>query len=158
HRREADRRRRLRPERAGREERLGHQQAEEPPRRDLRDRGRGTLDRRQVGRTRERGAAAAAVLCAACSARPSPEERALSALERLAFVPAGECLLEGYSGPLADCSLERAIVIDRFELTRADEAELRALHGLPPAPRVPWMQGEAGGAGERPDQPASLTQ
>ena len=45
---------------------------------------------------------------------------ALEQLEGLAFVPAGRCELQPASLPFSDVSLERALVIDRFELTRGD--------------------------------------
>jgi hypothetical protein len=49
---------------------------------------------------------------------------ALGELERLAFVPAGSALLEGFSGPRARIGAERALLVDRYELSRRDWAAL----------------------------------
>jgi len=66
----------------------------------------------------------ALVLClAACAPAGERASRALYELERLTFVPPARCSLVEYSPPpYADCSLERALVFDRFELTRGDVA------------------------------------
>ena len=53
---------------------------------------------------------------AACGQPADPGTRALHELERLAFVAPAKCVLD----PRFDLSLERAIVFDRFEFTRAD--------------------------------------
>jgi hypothetical protein len=57
-------------------------------------------------------------LLGACARAEAPVARALFELERLSFVPPAACTLL----PNSDLSLTRAIVIDRFELTRADLA------------------------------------
>ena len=44
---------------------------------------------------------------------------ALAELERLAFVPSGECVLFGRSGLRLSCANDRALLVDRFEVTRA---------------------------------------
>ena len=67
----------------------------------------------------------AAVLCLAtcglalsgCGFPSADEERALARLERLIFVPPGVCSL-GLEG--LDCSNERALLVDRYEVTRAE--------------------------------------
>ena len=53
---------------------------------------------------------------AACTEDGEQESRPLHELEGLDFVPPAECFL----WPSTDLSLTRAIVIDRFEFTRAD--------------------------------------
>lgn len=68
-------------------------------------------------------ALAALVLALACSGSAGEAQhasRALLELERLSFVPAGPSRLEGFGGPYSDCSLEEALVVDRFEFTRGD--------------------------------------
>ena len=68
-------------------------------------------------------ALALALAASSCAdARPS---RSLARLERLAFVPAGECLL----GPRVtgiDCSNGRPLLVDRFEVTRAEWLDWQA--------------------------------
>lgn len=56
----------------------------------------------------------------ACGRDRPTATRALVELERLSFVPAGPARLEGFDGPGSDCSLEEAILLDRFEFTRGD--------------------------------------
>jgi formylglycine-generating enzyme required for sulfatase activity len=41
-------------------------------------------------------------------------------LENLAFVPPAVRSIPGYPGPYADCTLEHALLVDRFEVTRGD--------------------------------------
>lgn len=53
---------------------------------------------------------------AACAREAESGSRALHELERLAFVPPADCIL----WPDSDLSLQRAIVFDRYELTRID--------------------------------------
>jgi hypothetical protein len=57
-------------------------------------------------------------LANACGGSDEPATRALLELERLAFVASGHCELEDDT----DLSLARALVFDRFEVTRADFA------------------------------------
>jgi len=52
-----------------------------------------------------------------CGAPSADEGRALARLERLIFVPPGVCSL-GLEG--LDCSNERALLVDRYEVTRAE--------------------------------------
>ena len=62
-----------------------------------------------------------AVLSTACSpaeGREVPLE--LVELERLSFVPARAAYLDGYIGQLANVSIEEPLLVDLFELTRAD--------------------------------------
>lgn len=76
-----------------------------------------------------RGACApllAVALLAGCT--PSSEPRggpqpALAELERLAFVPAGECVLQPRSGFRIACRNARPLLVDRFEATRAEWGE-----------------------------------
>lgn len=107
-----------------------------------------------------RGLAAAVFLLAgilsACSRASPAGTRELHELERLAFVPPARCLLVEVSPPpFADCSMERAIVLDRFEFTRADLA-----HYWPDrrsrAQGLSWQSDPARDAPERADWPASL--
>lgn len=73
-----------------------------------------------VGSTRARATPALLALLAACARFDDngSAARALYELERLSFVPPAACTLL----PNSDLSLARAIVIDRFEFTRADLA------------------------------------
>ena len=64
-----------------------------------------------------------AVGCSADADAPSPGERALSELERLAFVPPGECVLQPRSGSRVVCRNARPLLVDRFEATRAEWRE-----------------------------------
>ncbi|MCZ6598732.1 MAG: SUMF1/EgtB/PvdO family nonheme iron enzyme [Planctomycetota bacterium] len=62
----------------------------------------------------------AALLLLGCGGEGSPGlegTRALYELERLVFVPAGPCRLEGWGW---DCALKRSIVFDVYEVTRED--------------------------------------
>jgi len=93
---------------------------------------------------------------AACAPTPGVEARALYELERLAFVPPARCTLDDYtSWPFADCSLDRAIVFDRFELTRGDRT-----HYLPTGPgeerSLTWTTDAARDAPDRVDWPAYM--
>lgn len=57
------------------------------------------------------------------------QERALSRLERLALVPAGSCVLFAGTSNAVDCSTDRPLLVDRFEVTRAEWEEW--LDGVP---------------------------
>jgi hypothetical protein len=59
-------------------------------------------------------------LAPGCEARPEPRTSALAALERLAFVPAGECVLFPRSGFRVVCRNPRPLLVDRFEATREE--------------------------------------
>lgn len=59
-------------------------------------------------------------MASGCGGESPAATRALVELERLSFVPAGPSRLEGFVGPGSDCSLEEAILFDRFEFTRGD--------------------------------------
>jgi hypothetical protein len=50
---------------------------------------------------------------------PQKTESALSELECLAFVPPGECVFPPLSGPPLACVNPEALLVDRFEVTRA---------------------------------------
>lgn len=82
--------------------------------------------------------------------------RALHELERLAFVPAGACAIEGYVGRWADCSVARPFLVDRYEVTRRDW-----LHYFPEPEDGPygpqWTQDVAGLSEEQLDWPAFLS-
>ena len=96
------------------------------------------------------GPAALVLLGAAC-APEEPGTRALFELERLCFVPPADCRLP----PSSDLTLARAIVFDRFELTRADlrhywpEPEERAA-------QYTWRTAAGQDGRERADWPAFL--
>lgn len=47
-------------------------------------------------------------------------ERTLIELERLAFVPPGVCIFPALSEPLIVCGNDEALLVERFEVTRAD--------------------------------------
>lgn len=86
---------------------------------------------------------------AACSARSEPATQDLLELERLSFVRPGRCSLPG-----TDLSLERPLVFDRFEVTRAELRHYwpdRALGG-----GRSWQEDAAHDAPERSDWPAFL--
>lgn len=86
----------------------------------------------------------------ACSPVEDDVPRALVELERLAFVARAQCKLDQH-----DLSLERALVFDRFELTRADLAHYL---GARAAEVRSAFQGEAAlDAPGREDWPAFLT-
>lgn len=55
------------------------------------------------------------ILGAGCDGR---HDEALAELERLAFVPAGECVFRALSGPPLACSNERALLADAYEVRR----------------------------------------
>ncbi|MAF67059.1 MAG: hypothetical protein CMJ84_15555 [Planctomycetes bacterium] len=69
------------------------------------------------------------ILCGAlaCGVAPDSEARAgpatldpLARLERLAFVPAAECVVLGALPPGVDCSNPAPLLVDRFEVTRGE--------------------------------------
>jgi hypothetical protein len=92
------------------------------------------------------------LLLAGCSRAGGRDSRALLELERLAFVPPARCYLE-FQSRFSDCSLDRALVFDRFELTRADLA-----HYWPGRPRrarqLSWSEGLALDDAEHAEWPA----
>jgi hypothetical protein len=78
---------------------------------------------------------AAVVLAGGCSRFSERDERALAELERLAFVPAGQCVFRALSGPPLTCSNEAPLLVDAYEVRRAEwrrwyagEIERDALH------------------------------
>jgi hypothetical protein len=87
-------------------------------------------------------------LLVACERADAPASRALIELERLAFVPPALCTL-----PDTDLSLTRAIVFDRFELTRCDLHHYWPEH-RPRAAEFAWSTDAAVDAPERADWPA----
>lgn len=74
----------------------------------------------------------------------------------MAFVPAAPCGFEGYSGPWTDCSLERAILVDRYEVTRDDWARHRPEEAAAAA-EVDWSSEAAEFSEDRRDWPAMLS-
>ncbi|MFN0007371.1 MAG: formylglycine-generating enzyme family protein, partial [Planctomycetota bacterium] len=58
--------------------------------------------------------------CGEPAGRPEPVGQALLDLERLAFVPAGECILQPRSGFRVACRNEAPLLVDRFETTRGE--------------------------------------
>jgi hypothetical protein len=95
-----------------------------------------------------------AVLLASCGAAAPPPDRALVELERLAFVPRAACYLPGGG----DFGLPRSIVMDLFEVTRRDVAELSREHPEASwaAERFAWDE-EIPGGSEPDDWPAFFT-
>jgi len=94
------------------------------------------------------------LLAAACAPSEAAEPRALYELERLAFIPPARCSLTEFSSPRnADCSLERAIVFDRFEFTRGDLAYYWA-EREPRSAAYEWSEDVALDSPERVDWPA----
>jgi hypothetical protein len=77
----------------------------------------------------------------------APGSRALHELERLAFVPAGRCALLGYAPPWNEFAIAEPLVVDLYEVTRADWAHYGG--------GVAAVQAEADG--HRADWPASLS-
>ncbi|MEM7308704.1 MAG: SUMF1/EgtB/PvdO family nonheme iron enzyme [Planctomycetota bacterium] len=71
---------------------------------------------------RRLGALAAGVLAflGACGSGGEDSSRALYELERLAFVPPAACTIDGYRPPYHDHSLDAAILVDLYEVTRGD--------------------------------------
>ncbi len=59
-------------------------------------------------------------LLAGCGPVDGEGSRALYELERMTFVPAAAGSIEGFTERWADCSLDRAIVIDLYEFSRQD--------------------------------------
>ena len=64
-----------------------------------------------------------ALLLGACSESGGARERSLDRLERMAFVPAGECVLPRAQRSGLDSSTHRPLLVDRFEVTRGDWLE-----------------------------------
>jgi len=77
---------------------------------------------------------AAAAGCAAGSGDPDAGERALAQLERLAFVPPGECVLQPRSGSRVVCRNAQPLLVDRFETTRGEWREWSARRIAPRDP------------------------
>ncbi|MBL8860922.1 MAG: SUMF1/EgtB/PvdO family nonheme iron enzyme [Planctomycetes bacterium] len=90
------------PRRAGRSPR----QAPRPPR---------------AGRARFVALVLAGIL-AACGGPEADPSAALAGLDALAFVPAGECRLVGRGGVEIRCATDRALLVDRYEITRGEWA------------------------------------
>ncbi len=93
---------------------------------------------------------------AACTPQEAGTTRALHELERLAFIPAGACAIEGFVGPWADCSISRPILVDRFEVTRRDWQHYFPGEGDRPYGRD-WSPEIAGLEEEQLDWPAFLS-
>lgn len=64
----------------------------------------------------------------ACREAGGEGERSLERLERLAFVPSGECVLPRARRAGADCSNARPLLVDRFEVTRGEWIDWIARH------------------------------
>ena len=99
-------------------------------------------------------AAVVAALVVACGSGEGSGTTPLDELERLAFVPASQCRLDGFVGEDADLSLRRAIVFDLYELSRGRRAELLRARGIP-VERV--IEFESAAQDEDADLPAYLT-
>lgn len=87
-------------------------------------------------------------LAVACNGGEEPATRALLELERLTFVAPAHCQLEDDT----DLSLTRALVFDRFEVTRADFAHYFGARAR--ARREEFVSEEALDTPERADWPA----
>lgn len=61
-----------------------------------------------------------ALALASCGGGEGRREESLERLERLAFVPAGRCVLPRGQGAGIDCSTHRPLLVDRFEVTRGE--------------------------------------
>jgi hypothetical protein len=67
------------------------------------------------------GALVACLTLAACDGDDPPAgSRALQELERLAFVPAGRSVLQGYAPPWNEFVVAEPLLVDLYEVTRAD--------------------------------------
>jgi hypothetical protein len=65
--------------------------------------------------------ALAALIVSSCGSELSrAEENALRDLERMAFVPPAECFFPPLTGPALTCANSEALLVDRFEVTRAE--------------------------------------
>ena len=82
--------------------------------------------------------AASLALGAACAERDPRQELALAELERLAFVPAAECIFAAPSVPPLVCSNGAALLVDRFEVRRGDWRRWYLAQGG----RDPWFEAE----------------
>ena len=95
--------------------------------------------------------AVCAVGLSSCGELSMDEERALARLERLVFVPAAACTLgpSGLPTPAGfDCSNEAPLLVDRYEVTRAEWSGFLARRGHPAAGlgESKWAEwGSAGG-------------
>jgi formylglycine-generating enzyme required for sulfatase activity len=73
------------------------------------------------------------VSCSPVSGSDGHAREDLVALERLAFVPAGECTFQPGAGARLSCSNPRPLLVDRYEVTRADWKEQGSAGGAPDA-------------------------
>lgn len=75
----------------------------------------------------------------------------------MAFIPAGPCAIEGFISPWADCTIPRAILVDRFEVTRRDWQHYFPVEAQGPYGHA-WSTQAAGLEEEQLDWPAFLSQ
>lgn len=73
-------------------------------------------------------------LAPACAGGGEEHSAQLARLERLSFLPAGNCLLPLSPGSGLDCSTPAALLVDRFEVTRGEWDAFRSERGLEPLP------------------------
>lgn len=92
------------------------------------------MPRRFAGSIARRFIAAALLLASACNGGGEEGEQVLARLERLSFLPAGSCLLPLYPGGGLDCSTPVPLLVDRFEVTRAEWDAFRALQRVASLP------------------------
>ncbi|MDP6764169.1 MAG: SUMF1/EgtB/PvdO family nonheme iron enzyme [Planctomycetota bacterium] len=105
--------------------------------------GRSAAGRRALGRL-----ARAALICGslACGVEQVADDD-LARLERLAFVPAAECVVPGALPPGIDCSNPAPLLVDRFEVTRGEwlawaSTRPRALGSLLTERMEDWADGD----------------
>lgn len=85
----------------------------------------------------------------ACGGAPEPER--LQRLERLVFMPAGSCVLFAGTPGEIDCSGERPLLVDRFEVTRREWEKWTAGDEVD----APGLAARGFWRGECPDCPAT---
>lgn len=74
------------------------------------------------------------LLASACHGGGEESAPLLERLERLSFLPAGNCLLPLSPGSGLDCSTPTALLVDRFEVTRAEWDAFRLDQRVLPLP------------------------
>jgi hypothetical protein len=80
---------------------------------------------------------------------------ALAALERLTFVPPGECVIVAIAGPAVICENREALLVDRFEVTRSEFAAwIGARRGSATTAGELWLEPALAGELARWDPPS----
>jgi len=75
-------------------------------------------------------------LASACHDGGEEGAQLLMRLERLSYLPAGNCLLPLSPGGGLDCSTPAPLLVDRFEVTRGEWDVFRQAHDLAPLPKT----------------------